>query len=125
MIKYFGIAILCAAATALLRETKSPLYWVLPASCAVCLFLCVSGSVRESVISLQKLVEDTMVADYMDTLLRAVGIGYASEMTADICRGCGAEQISSSILLLCRVELIILSLPLLTELMHSVLLLAA
>lgn len=119
MLRFFGIAILCAAATAFLRETKSPLYRMLPAVGGVCILAYAVSSVGQSVTALEGLAEGTAVSDYVGTLLRALGIGYASELTADVCRSCGADQPANSILLLGRAELVALACPLLAELLGA------
>lgn len=119
MIKFIGIAILCAAATAFLRESKSPLYWILPTVGGVCILAYAVSSVGRSVETISELASGTAVSDYVGTLLRALGIGYASEMTADVCRGCGADQPANSILLLGRAELVALACPLLVRLLDA------
>lgn len=119
MIKFFGIAILCAAATAFLRESKSPISRFLPLAGGICIVAYAVSSVGESIKTIGSLAEGTAVSEYTGTLIRALGIGYASEITADVCRGCGAESAASSILLLGRAELVVLACPLLIRLLNA------
>lgn len=119
MVKFFGIAILCAAATLLLREAKSPLSRLLPLAGCICILAYAISSVGKSAETLNGLADGTAVSEYTGTLLRAIGIGYASELTANVCRGCGADTVASSILLLGRAELVVLACPLLIRLLDA------
>ncbi len=119
MLKFIGIALLCAAATALLRGTGSSVHTYLPVLGGICIFIYAIGRLGGPARSLYELSEGSAVSEYVGTLLRALGIGYASEMTADVCRGCGAEQPASAILLLGRAELVVLACPLLIRLLDA------
>ncbi len=119
MIKYIGIAVLCAVATALLRESKSPVHVLLPTAGTVCILVYALGSLGQSVELMSSLADNTAVSEYVETLVRAVGIGYATELTADVCRGCGASEPASAILLFGRAELAAMCCPLLLKLLNS------
>ena len=115
MLKFCGIALLCAAAASLLQGTKSPLYTYLPLLGGICITIYAFGRLGETLSPLRSMSENA------GTLLRALGIGYAAELTADVCRGCGAERSASAILLLGRAELVLLACPLLVRLLDSAL----
>lgn len=119
MLKLFGIGIICAAATALLRETKSPLCTFLPLAGCLCLFIYAVSRLAGGITALENLVEGTAAAEYAETLVRAVGIGYTAELTADVCKSSGAEPVASSIILLGRAELVVLACPLLVRLLET------
>lgn len=119
MIKYMGIAVLCAAATVFLRETKSPLARFIPLCGSLCILVYAAVSLRGSVSAIESLADGTVVSEYTGTLLRALGIGYTAELTADVCRGCGADSVSSAILTMGRVELAALACPLLLNLLSA------
>ena len=121
MLKFCGIALLCAAAASLLQGTKSPLYTFLPLLGGICITIYAFGRLGETLSPLRSMSENTEMSGYAGTLLRALGIGYAAELTADVCRGCGAERSASAILLLGRAELVLLACPLLVRLLDSAL----
>ena len=51
-------------------------------------------------------------------LLKAVGVGYVSQIGGDVCRDLGAESVAAKIELCGRAELLLLSLPLFAELLE-------
>lgn len=121
MLKFLGIAILCAAATVFLRESESPLSRLLPVAGGICILVFAFSSLGGSVRKISELAEGTAVSEYSETLMRALGIGYAAELTADVCRSCSAESAASAIILLGKAELAALACPLLIRLLGAAL----
>ncbi len=119
MLKFIGIAILCAAATLLLRESGSPLSRFLPVAAGIFILAFAFSVLEEPISKLTSLTDGTAVSEYMGTLLRALGIGYAAELTSDVCRSCGAEPAASAILMLGKAELAALAFPLLARLLDA------
>ncbi len=119
MLRFLGIAILSAAATVFLRETKSPLTRFLPAAGGVLILAYAIKVLGGTVESLNNMAAGTVVSEYAGTLMRALGIGYAAELTADVCRGCDAESAASAIMILGRAELALLACPLLIRLLDA------
>lgn len=119
MLRLFGIGVLCAAATVILREVKSPVSRFLPLLGCLVISLYAVAELADGASAVAKLAEGTAVSEYIGTLMRAVGIGYAAELSADVCRGCGADSTASAILLLGRTELVALACPLLLSLLST------
>lgn len=119
MFKLIGVALLCAAATVFLRETGSPVTRFVPLAGSVLILTLAFSSLGKSLYELTELLSGTAVSEYAGTLLRALGIGYAAELTSDVCRSCGADSAASSILLLGKAELVSLACPLLVRLLDA------
>ncbi len=119
MTRILGIAVICAAATLILKESKSSVWQLLPLAGGACIVVYALVSLGSSVDELYKLTSGTALSEYAGTLTRAVGIGYASTLTADVCRGCGADAPASAIIMLGRAELLALCCPLIARLMTA------
>ena len=65
----------------------------------------------------ENLVGGSVLKDYLPLLLRAIGITFLAEITTSLCRDCGEESIAKNIELLARAEILILSFPLIKELL--------
>ncbi|MCD7748221.1 MAG: stage III sporulation AC/AD family protein [Firmicutes bacterium] len=121
MIKICGLALVAAAAGVILRgikasdEVKNMLEII--AYCA----LAAAGivSLSAAFTSLSDMVGDEETGKYMETLLRALGIGYSAEITADICAAAGSAQLASAVIFAGRVGIFSVALPLASELLSS------
>ena len=57
------------------------------------------------------LSDDFGIGDVSSSLLKIVGIGYLSGITADVCRGVGEGGIASSVTLVAKAEIIAIAAP--------------
>lgn len=117
MIRYVGIALLAAAATAVLAEAKSPLSKYIPIGAILLLFAAAITEIVPIITEFSSLLEDNSSSVYTSTLLRALGIAYATELTGDICRASGAEAAAVGISVIGRAELTIIAAGFLFELL--------
>lgn len=118
-LKICGAALLCAAAVPILREMKG-MSALLSAAVAIMAAAAAIASICPSVSFLISAAEGTAFESYAAVLLKAIGIGYCTVITADACRGAGADTAASGIELLGRAEILLISLPLITELLSGV-----
>ena len=58
-----------------------------------------------------RLSDDFGIGDVSSSLLKIVGIGYLSGITADVCRGVGEGGIASSVTLVAKAEIIAIAAP--------------
>ena len=65
---------------------------------------------------IEQLVVGSLLESYYPFLLRALGIAFLTEITATVCRDSGEESIAKNVELLAKAEILILSLPLVKEL---------
>lgn len=63
--------------------------------------------------------ESTGMKAYFPVLLRAVGIAFLSEVTATICRDAGEESVAKNVEMIAKIEILILSFPLIQKLLET------
>ena len=91
----------------------------------VSVFACVSvllyAVIRysEPLAYIRELAESTGVSEYIALVLKVVAIGYIVGLCADVCRDMGETRIASGIELCGRVEIILLCLPLISEIIDT------
>ncbi len=110
-----GLALLGAVLSSLLRELKSP-YAPYVAALAGLLVLGLLFGKWDSLTPLLSFFEKAGLSEATRLVLKVLGVGYLTEIGAEICRELGAESLASRLSLLGRMEIFLLSLPALEKL---------
>lgn len=69
--------------------------------------------------ALRGLFEKAALKEEGTLVLKAIGIGYVSQIGGDICRDVGAESVATKVELCARAELLLLCMPLFTGLLET------
>ena len=116
MIKYCGVALCALAAILILKGQKSDFAVFVGAAAGVILlgvavttFLPVFDFIKEMIIQ-------TSFSEHMTTLGKALGITLAVQLSSEICRDSGEAALASKLELIGKAEILILALPLISEL---------
>ena len=120
MVALAGVGLLASVAVLLLRELHGGLAPAIKLGAALLLFgsailLYAPGVTR--IQTLFSLVEGRTLAT---PVLRALGVALIAELSATLCRDMGEGTIADGILLFGRIEILLLSLPLIDELLKIV-----
>ena len=113
-----GIALLACICILLLRELRpalAPLFRLcadlIPISAALLLYAPVLSRI-------QALFSQTGAGEYMDVVIRALGIALVCELTAIFCRDLGENTLAEGVQLFGKLEILVLSLPLLDKVLE-------
>ncbi len=118
VVRLLGMAILTLVASIVLRESGRPWSEALTAVFAVSAVAHAVNAVSQSAELLRNLAFDADTSAYVKLLLKAGGIAYLTDITAGLCRNAGESSLGTYVELAGRAELILLSLPLLEELLE-------
>ena len=113
-----GVGILASVATLLLRELRGGLAPCIRLGAAILLFgaaIALYLPIVSRIRTLLALVEGRELAT---PILRAIGVALIAELAATLCRDLGEGSLADGILLFGRIEILLLSLPLLDELLR-------
>ncbi len=77
----------------------------------VLLYLVAVTGVGEICNTVLPLVEGELVGDGVRSILKIVGIGYASSFVADMCRDMGEIGVSGAVISVGRVEILLIAVP--------------
>lgn len=119
--KLCGAAVICAVAAFILRHVKKE--FELPATLAGSILLLISAAAMTGPIAeyLTELIGTShLVGDAAGTLLRALAIAMMTKMASDLCREMGTPSIASSLETVAKLEILLLTLPLVSAVIESV-----
>lgn len=114
-----GIGVLCALAALVLKECKSPLAPLLTLLGGILLLLGIVPRLTP-LLSWAQTLEDALPHAVGETVGKVLAAGFLCGIGSDICTELGAPSLASKLELAGRVEILLLSLPLLTELFARV-----
>jgi len=114
--KICGAAVVALSAVLLLRDTNTSYAQLVPIVFGVCIIARVALSTGEVFAFVTDFAENSTVGGRLKVLLKAAGVAYMTDVTADLCREAGSGGIATYVELFGRCELVLLSLPLVAEL---------
>ena len=119
--KLCGVALIASSAVFFLRNIKKE-YEVPLMLAGSILLIAAALLMAEPIVSyIGNLSESIPTAgEAFAVLMRAVGIAMLTRVAADICRDMGTPSVASSLELTARLEIIILTLPLISSLLESI-----
>ena len=109
------IGLLCTFLCLLLGEVKSSFSVTVKIACSILVFLFAASSLSPVVDYFKTASEESSVATYTSLILRGLGISLCSQISSDICRDAGNSSLASGIELVSKAEILLLSLPLIKE----------
>lgn len=119
IVKYCGLALLTVAAAMIISELKPSVSKLV--TLTVCVgFVCAAVSILyPSYKYLSNFIGGTSFSNYANTLLKALGVALAVEISADVCKDAGEAGLASKLEMIGRAELLLLALPLISELIEK------
>lgn len=113
--KICAFGIMCAIICVLIKHYRAE--FAIPArlGSVILIFGIVILMLSPVVSYLKGLMGNTLSSEYSAILLKALGIGYLTQISSDVCRESGEAPIASGIEMAGKIELIILSFPLIAK----------
>ena len=105
--------------TLYLRSQQKELSALLCIAASVLLLGFCIRTIGEAADVMNGLLSGEAVRDTAAVLMKALGIAYAAQLTADICREAGETTLASQIELCGKAEIVLLSLPLASRLLRA------
>ncbi len=118
IVKYCGLALLTVAAAMIIAEFKPSVSRLVTLTVCAGFVCAAAASLYPSYKYLSNIVSDTPLAGYSSTLLKALGVALAVEISADVCKDAGEAGLASRLEMIGRAELLLLALPLIGELIE-------
>ena len=119
--KLCGVALISSAAVFFLRNIKKEYEVPLTVAGSILLVAAAFGMAEPIVSYIGDLSESLpMAGEAFAVLMRAVGIAMLTRVAADICRDMGSPSVAASLEITARLEIVILSLPLISSLLESI-----
>lgn len=120
LLRICGGALIAAGCAFLLKESSKGG----AVSAAIIGLTVIMGTVITGFLSvitpLKEAVSDSGASDYVNIMLKGLGIGITVKLTSDICSDLGEKGIADCVELAGRTELLILCMPILIKILNSV-----
>ena len=120
LLKICGISIILLAAIAIVKQVRSDLVFTIRIASILTLTLLVIGSINPIIEYAKKLSDGIGASEYSTFLLKALGITLMIKIISDICRDMNEGTIATYVETLGRLELILLSIPLIDKILGTI-----
>lgn len=121
IVQVIGLGLIASVLVIILREYRPELAMQVSLVAGVIIMLMVINHVIGAV---QVITEAAVMAGvnliYLQTLLRVIGIAYLAEFGAQVCRDAGEGSIASRIELAAKVIILVMAVPIVVEVMDSI-----
>jgi stage III sporulation protein AD len=122
MIQIVGLGLISTVLILVVREQKPMFAFLLAAFTGLFIFLYVIGKIEAVITVLEQLADRSGIPSiYLKTILKIIGIAYIAEFGAQIVRDAGQEGIASKIEFAGKVLILVLSLPIISVIVETVL----
>ncbi len=116
IIKILGVAIMCACVAAVIKSTNKDFGSIVKVVSAAILaggvIICASPLIE----FITDISEGSQINTYLSVMLKALGIAFLTHICASVCRDCGEQTIAGYAELAGKIEMLIISLPLIEDL---------
>ena len=112
-------AILCISVSTLLKQIRPDMLSFLRIGFAIVVSTITLGVLNPILVYVRSLLSGTSLDEIGETLLKALGIAFLSQICSDICRDCGENSAAAGVELMARLEILLLSLPMLEKVIST------
>lgn len=117
IIRYCGVALVGVSSILVLRQSKSDWLPYLRVALSLVLFFLTFSAAQPLFQSIQSLTGSEFFGESVKILLRGLCIGIITDTAASVCRDCGEESAASGLEFAGKVEILLLCLPLISQLL--------
>lgn len=118
VLRICGVALCALSAALLLRDRHRAISAVCVSLATVTVLLyCLTSQLSGFTQTLSKLSEGEGFADYAVTLTKALGIAYVTGAATEVCKSCGESSLAYAVGIGGRAELLLLALPMVSNLL--------
>ena len=111
------LAITALTVTILVRQWKTDFAPFVRLAVTVLFSALVITAATPIVTYLEALIESTSASSYVTTLLKGLGIAILTQCCSEICRECGEGGIGTGVEWIGKIEILLLCLPLMSEIL--------
>lgn len=121
LFKIIGVGLLTVVCYVVIKPVKPELaiFISLAGSCIILIF-CVDA-LSEIIFTITNLVEKTGInSELFSAILKIIGVGYLTEFASNLCLESGSSTISDKILFAGKICILVLSLPIISNLLNII-----
>ena len=115
-IKACGIVICALVVCVIFKRIKDEYSLFIRIAVTSSIFIASMGILYPVLVYITEISKDTPIQAYVSTLVKALGIAFTVQITADICKDAGEGSLAEKITLFGKAEILVISLPLIKSL---------
>lgn len=119
--KIIGVGIITAITALIVRQIKPEVSVIITISGGIIMLLMMVQSLTSIFSAFNSIVEKSgLTSGLFTTILKIIGVGYITEFSANLCADSGASSISDKILLAGKIIILVLALPIVTNIIDII-----
>ena len=116
--RLFALAMTVLVILLVIRQWKSEVLPLVRMAITLTFALLVLAMISPLISYLRRLMDNSAVGAYTEPVLKSLGIAILTQCCCDICKDCGESGIASGIELVGKIEILLLSLPLIDDILE-------
>lgn len=119
--KIIGVGIITAITALIVRQIKPEVSIIITISGGIIMLLMMVQSLTSIFSAFNSIVEKSgLTSGLFTTILKIIGVGYITEFSANLCADSGASSIADKILLAGKIIILVLALPIVTNIIDII-----
>ena len=119
------LALVTAVIAVMIKQKNGEIALMLSISCGVIILVSLLSQISEIISTVNSIVAaSNMNIEYIKILLKVIGISLLTEFAVSVCKESGQQGIASNVLLAGKIMITVISLPLYSEILNTVMSLA-
>ena len=111
------LAVTALTLAMLIRQWKADFIPFVRLAIALVFSFLLISSATPLVSFLKNLLENTVASEYTSVMLKALGVAILTQCCSDLCKECGENGISTGVEMAGKIEILLLSLPLINDIL--------
>lgn len=116
--KICALGVICAIICVIIKHNKNEFVIPTRISSLVVIFGVLIAMLSPIFEFIRGLMGQTLTLEYMEIIVKALGIAYLTQISAELCRDCDENNIAMAIETAGKLEIIMISLPLINKILQ-------
>lgn len=117
-IRLFALAMTVLVILLVIRQWKSEILPLVRMAITLTFALLMLAMITPLITYLRRFLDSSALSTYAEPVLKSLGIAILTQCCADICKDCGEGGIANGIELIGKIEILVLSLPLIDDILE-------
>ena len=119
--KIIGVGIITANTALIVRQVKPEISVIIRITGGILILIMIANSLTNVFDTFSKIIEKSgLTTGLFSTILKIVGIGYITEFSASLCQDAGVNSVADKILLGGKIVILVLALPIVSNIIEII-----
>lgn len=119
--RIIGVGIITAITALVVRQVKPEISVIISITGGILMLILIANSLTSVFETFNSVIEKSgLTKGLFSTILKIVGVGYIAEFSASLCQDAGANSVADKILLGGKIVILVLALPIVTNIIEII-----